>query len=162
GTQSDVPVGEGRPKDAAVACRSIGKSSDVVLNVPEGPRYPSTPLARPPRASAAPPQTLAQLEWRVPDGAAVSAVPRGGRGHGDDSRRRPCGRLELPHLPQPDSRDGARPRRQGAGHVSRRREPRRRAPQRGSPTPGNALLTVAARRAASERRCISENRAPIG
>src|SRR6185312_8942428 len=108
-------------------------------------RYGVAPPFLAPRPFEAAAQAVAQLGWGVSHGAALPALPRRGRPQGHDPRGRPRSRVELSYLPQPHPRDGARARRQGAGHHARRLAPRRRPPYPRSPAAGEAVRAVAAR-----------------
>jgi len=107
---------------------AIPRPSSLSVNVPEGAHRVEFGLfkylgiacihARPRSARKSPARhkTLAQLERRVPDGAAVSAVPRGVE---DTGTIRAAGRRSggVPHLPQPDRAMERVLSAQGAGHV---------------------------------------------
>src|SRR3989441_1752465 len=140
-----------------VAAASIGRSI-----YSQADRHGVAPPSVAPRPLEAASQAVAQLGRGVPDGAALPALPRGGRPHGHDPGGRPRGRLELPYLPEPHPRDGARARCEGAGHHARRLAAWRRPPHAGSPTARAAVRAVAAGSEAAERRGISGDRAPIG
>src|SRR5690348_7700054 len=126
------------------------------------PPPPPPPRHVPTRPSGTAPQALAQLGRGVPHGAALSTVPRRGRPPGHHPGCRWRGGVELSDLPQSHPRDGARPRRQGAGHDPWRREPRGIPTHAGGPPARAAVREVAARSVAPERRRISEDFAPIG
>src|SRR2546429_1929158 len=106
-----------------VAAASFGRSI-----YSQADRHGVAPPSLAPRPFEAPSQTMAQLGRGVPDGAALPALPRGGRPAGHPPGRPPRGRLELPYLPEPHPCDGARARRQGAGHHARRLAARRGPP----------------------------------
>src|SRR5216110_1414556 len=124
-----------------VAAASIGRSI-----YSQADRHGVAPPSVAPRPFEAASQAVAQLGRGVPDGAALPALPRGGR---------PRGRVELPYLPEPHPCDGARARCQGAGHHARRLAAWRCPPHAGSPTARAAVRAVAAGSDAAERRGIS-------
>src|SRR6266849_940837 len=121
-----------------IAAASFGGT--IYLNADQ---YGFAPPSFAPRPSEAASQALAQLGWGVPHGTPLSAFPRRGRPRRHNPRGRPRGRLELSHLPEPHPRDGARARRQGAGHHAWGLASRRRQAHPGSPPVGKAVRAVA-------------------
>src|SRR2546428_10343690 len=140
-----------------VAAASIGRSI-----YSQADRHGVAPPSVAPRPLEAASQAVAQFGRGVPDGAALPALPRGGRPHGHDPGGRSRGRVELPYLPEPHPCDGARARCQGACHHARRLAPRRPPPHRRIPTAPAAVRAVAAGSDAAEGRGISEDPAPKG
>src|SRR2546422_2887334 len=119
------------------------------------------------RAFAAPaprpaPEAVAQLGRGVPDGAALSPLPRRGRSHRNDPGGGAGSRLELPHLSQPHSPDGARARRQGAGDHAWGVEPGRRPAHPRGPPPAPAVRALAAGSRTPQSHGISQAAPSIG
>src|SRR5213080_4322554 len=131
-------------------------------NVAHSVRYAfrAVTLAAPPPRP--PPEAVAQLGRCVPDGPALSPLPRRGRSHWDDPGGWAGGGLELPHLPEPHPPDGARARRQGAGDHARGLEPGRRPAHPRGPPAAPAVRALAARSRAPQSHGISQAAASIG
>src|SRR5207245_2325348 len=90
------------------------------------------------------PISVVGLGRRVPDGAPVPALPRGGGPDGHDPGGGPGGGLELPDVSQPDPRDGAGAGGAGAQHDAGRAGRRGSPADRGGAPSGPRLRPLAA------------------
>src|SRR5713226_3397762 len=147
--------------DGSRAPHNQAHSHASAFCAPPLPRFlPPPGVALSPLEAA--PEAVAQLGRGVPDGPALSRLPRRRGPHRDDSRGGPGRGVELPHLPEPHPPDGAGARGQGPGHRARRLARWRCAAHgRGAP-PGEGVRPMAARGGPAESRRLPKDPGPIG